>query len=81
MTKKDKSVDVTYITAVGGDYKIHVKYKDAYVHSSPFKVKIVGDVKASVDKVKTSGAIKEAKNNADNTITVDGREVGISGKR
>jgi len=79
VTKKDKSVDVTYITAVGGDYKIHVKYKDAYVHSSPFKVKIVGDVKASVDKVKTSGAIKEAKNNADNAITVDGREVGISG--
>lgn len=65
---------------MGGDYKIHVKYKDAYVHSSPFKVKIVGDVKASVDKVKTSGAIKEAKNNADNAITVDGREVGISGK-
>jgi filamin len=79
VTKKDKTVDVTFITAVGGDYKIHVKYKDNYIHSSPFKCKIVGDVKASVDKVKSSGAIKEAKNNADNTITIDGREVGISG--
>jgi hypothetical protein len=79
VTKKDKTVDVTFITAVGGDYKIHVKYNDNYIHASPYKCKIVGDVKASVDKVKSSGAIKEAKNNADNQITIDGREVGISG--
>lgn len=40
VTKKDKAVDVTFITAVGGDYKIHVKYKDNYIHGSPYKCKV-----------------------------------------
>jgi len=78
-TKKDKSVDVTYTAPVAGDYKIHVQYADKHVPGSPFKCKIIGDVKAAVGKVKSSGATKEGKINTDNTILIDGREVGIVG--
>jgi len=79
-TNKDKSVDVTYTAAVAGDYKIHIRYDEKPLNGSPFKCKIVGDVKASVSKVKLLGATKEAKINADNEVVVDGREVGICGK-
>jgi len=79
VTKPNKTVDVTFTTAVGGEYKIHVMYEGNYVVGSPYKCKILGDVKPSVDKIKVSGAIKEAKANAENEVVIDGREVGISG--
>lgn len=79
VTKKDNGVDVTYTVNVAGDYKIHVKYGEHYIHGSPYKCKILGDVKASVQKVKVTGATKEALSGKSNDITVDGREVGISG--
>lgn len=79
-TKKDKSVDVAYTAPVAGEYKIHVKYDDKAVTGSPFKCKIIGDVKAAVGKVKVSGAVKEGKVNKENDILIDGREVGILGR-
>ncbi|XP_035706839.1 filamin-B isoform X2 [Folsomia candida] len=79
-TKKDKSIDVTYTSPVAGEYKIHVRYDDKPIPGSPFKCKIIGDVKGAVDKVKASGDTKEGKVNVNNTILVDGREVGILGR-
>jgi len=79
VTKKDNSVDVTYMVNVPGDYKIHVKYGEHYIKNSPYKCKILGDVKASVAKVKVGGATKEALSGKGNEIVIDGREVGISG--
>jgi len=80
ITKPNKTVDVTFTTPVGGEYKIHVMYDGHYLHGSPYKCKILGEVKPSVDKIKVSGAIKEAQANAPNEVIIDGREVGISGK-
>jgi filamin len=78
-TQKDGSVDVVYTTALAGEYKIHVKFDDEHVPGSPFAVKILGDVKANVQKVKVSGpAIKTGKVNAVNDIVVDAREAGIT---
>lgn len=77
VTKENKTVDVTFVTAVGGNYKIHVMYDGHYVQGSPYNCKIIGDVKPSVDKVKVSGAIGEAKANVENEVIIDGREVGI----
>ncbi|CAL8124202.1 unnamed protein product [Orchesella dallaii] len=79
VTKKDNQVDVTYTVNVAGEYKIHVKYNDNYIHGSPYKCKILGDVKASVQKVKVTGAVKDALSGKSNEIIIDGREVGISG--
>lgn len=79
VTKPNKTVDVTFTTPVGGVYKIHVMYDGHYIHQSPYSCKILGDVKPSVDKIKVSGAVSEAKANQENVITIDGREVGISG--
>jgi hypothetical protein len=39
VTKKDKSVDVTYMAPVAGEYKIHVRYDEKPVIGSPFKLK------------------------------------------
>lgn len=80
VTKANKNVDVTFVTAVGGNYKIHVMYDEHYISGSPYNCKIIGDVKPSVDKVKVSGAIKEAKVNVENEILIDGKEVGICGR-
>jgi hypothetical protein len=79
-TTKDKRIEVTYTAPVAGEYKIHVKYNDLPVPGSPFKLKVVGDVKAALEKVKISGATKEGKVNVENNIVVDGREVGILGE-
>jgi len=79
VTNKNKNVDVTYTTKVAGDYKIHIRYQDKNIPGSPFKTKILGDAKASVSKVKISGAIKEAKINESNQIIVDAREAGLTG--
>lgn len=78
-TKKDQSIEVTYTASVAGDYQIHVRYEDKAVPGSPFKCKIIGDVKGAVGKMKASGDTKEGKLNATNTILIDGREVGILG--
>lgn len=80
VTKPNKTVDVTFVTPVGGNYKIHVMYDEHYVCGSPYNCKIIGDVKPSVDKIKVSGAIKEAKKDVENQIIIDGSQVGISGK-
>jgi len=78
-TQKDGSVDVVYTTQLAGDYKIHVKFEDEHIQGSPFAVKILGDVKANVQKVKVSGpALKTGKNNVTNEIIVDAREAGIT---
>lgn len=55
-------------------------YDEHYVSGSPFMCKLVGDVKPSVDKIKVSGATKEAKKDVENEILIDGKDVGISGK-
>lgn len=80
VTKANKNVDVTFTSPVGGNYKIHVMYDEHYVSGSPFNCKLVGDVKPSVDKIKVSGAIKEAKKDEENEILIDGKDVGICGK-
>lgn len=79
VTKANKNVDVTFTTPVGGNYKIHVMYDEHYVLGSPYNCKLVGDVKPSVDKIKVSGAIKEAKKDEQNEILIDGKDVGICG--
>ncbi len=79
VTKANKNVDVTFTTPVGGNYKIHVMYDEHYVSGSPYMCKLVGDVKPSVDKIKVSGAIKEAKKDVENEILIDGKDVGICG--
>ncbi|XP_037025352.1 filamin-A-like [Bradysia coprophila] len=78
VTKANKNVDVTFTTPVGGNYKIHVMYDEHYVSGSPYNCKLVGDVKPSVDKIKVSGAVKEAKKDEENVILIDGKDVGIS---
>lgn len=65
---------------MAGEYKVHVRYNDNPVPGSPFKCKIIGDVKSAVEKIKSSGATTEGKLNVENLIKVDGREVGILGK-
>jgi hypothetical protein len=79
VTKKDKTIDVTYTAPVAGEYKIHVRYEDKPIPGSPFKCKIIGDVSSAVGKMKISGDIKEGKINSNNSILIDGREVGILG--
>lgn len=54
-------------------------YDEHYVCGSPFNCKLVGDVKPSVDKIKVTGAIKEAKKDVENEILIDGKDVGICG--
>ena len=80
-TQKDGTVDVCYTTQLAGDYKVHIKFEDKHIQGSPFSVKILGDVKAAVEKVKVTGAAtKNGKNNANNEVIVDAREAGITSK-
>lgn len=80
VTNKDKTVDVTYTTQVPGDYKIHIKYSDKNIPGSPFKCTILGDIKASISKVKLGGpGLTGAKSNVTNEIVVDSTEAGFSG--
>jgi len=80
VTKKDKSIDVTYTAPVAGEYKIHVRYDGTPVTGSPYKCKILGEVKTALAKVKVSGATKDGRVNQENNIIIDGRDVGIVGR-
>jgi len=78
-TLKEGSVECSYKTLVAGDYKIHIKFAEKHIDGSPFKVKILGDVKKTVDKVKMIGdALKNGKSMLTNEFTVDAREAGIT---
>jgi len=79
VTRKNRNVDVTFVPWVGGDYKIHIKYKGDYIYNSPFLCKIIGDVRASVKKMVCSGNIKQGSVGSENSILIDGRVVCING--
>ena len=80
-TQKDGSVDAAYKTPVPGEYKVHIKFNDKHIDGSPFKVKILGDKKAAVEKIKVSGeAVTTGKTCLTNEIIVDAVEAGITSK-
>ena len=80
-TQKDGSVDAAYKTPVPGEYKIHIKFNDKHIDGSPFKVKILGDKKAAVEKIKVTGeAVTTGKACLTNEIIVDAVEAGITSK-
>ncbi|XP_021965120.1 filamin-B [Folsomia candida] len=79
VTLSNNNVSVTFVPIVGGDYRIHILYKGHHIYASPFKCKIVGDVASNVKKMVCGGATTKGKVGQDNSITLDGRKVGISG--
>lgn len=82
-SNKDGSVDVAFTPKAGGMYKIHIKYEGKEIIGSPFKCNITGDDathRKLTEKVKVSGAnVSSGKTNADNELTIDCKEAGITG--
>lgn len=82
-SNKDGSVDVAYIPKAGGMYRIHIKYENKEIIGSPFKCNISGDDathRKLTEKVQITGPnVSNGKVNADNELTINCKEAGITG--
>lgn len=80
VTRKNKNVDVTFIPEVGGDYKIHIKYKGEYIFKSPFLCKIIGSSRTKLGKLTCSGDTQKGRIGVKNSIIIDGRQLSVNGE-
>lgn len=80
VTRKNKNVDVTFVPEVGGDYKIHIKYKGDYIFKAPFLCKIIGSARTKMGKITCTGDTARGRVGVKNCIMIDARLISVNGE-